>query len=83
MPGFDIRPLSRHAVGQWSGYLATVLRTMPGDRLNSKWHRYGVNLTGYAGKTVTLRIAEVDNLGEFHVGVDAVKLKSKRVSGGG
>ena len=58
--------------------LATVLRTMPGDRLNSKWHRYAVNLTRYAGKTVTLRIAEVDNLGEFNVGVDAVKLKSKR-----
>ena len=63
--------------------LATVLRTMPGDRPNSRWHRYGVNLTGYAGKTVTLRIAEVDNLGDFYVGVDAVKLKSKRVSGGG
>ena len=63
--------------------LATVLRTMPGDRPNSRWHRYGVNLTGYAGKTVTLRIAEVDNLGEFYVGVDAVKLTSKRVSSGG
>jgi hypothetical protein len=57
--------------------LATVLRTMPGDRLNSKWHRYGVNLSKYAGKKVTLRIAEVDNLGEFRVGVDVVKLKSK------
>lgn len=57
--------------------LATVLRTMPGDRLNSRWHRYAVNLTKYAGKKVTLRIAEVDNLGVFNVGVDAVKLKSK------
>ena len=57
--------------------LATVLRTMPGDRLNSKWHRYGVNLSKYAGKKVTLRIAELDNLGLFRVGVDAVKLKSK------
>ena len=63
--------------------LATVLRTMPGDKPNTRWHRYGVNLTGYAGKTVTLRIAEVDNLGPLHVGVDAVKLTSKRVSGGG
>jgi len=57
--------------------LATVLRTKPGDRLNSKWHRYRVNLSKYAGKTVTLRIAEVDNLGVFNVGVDAVKLKSR------
>jgi hypothetical protein len=57
--------------------LATVLRTMPGDRPNSKWHRYAVNLSKYAGKKVTLRIAEIDNLGEFRVGVDAVKLKSK------
>lgn len=63
--------------------LATVLRTMPGDRRNSKWHRYGVNLSRYAGKTVTLRIAEIDNLGPLLVGVDAVKLKSKRIKRGG
>jgi hypothetical protein len=70
-PSAPIRTVKRKQI------LATVLRTMPGDRPNSKWKRYSVNLSKYAGKKVTLRIAEVDNLGEFWVGVDAVKLKSK------
>ncbi len=58
--------------------LATVLRTMPGDPLHAGWTRYRVNLSKFAGRKVKLRLAEVDTQNYLTVGVDAIKIKSKK-----
>ena len=56
--------------------LATVFRTRVGDPRRMAPRGVGIDLTPYDGETVRLRIAEVDNRGNFLVGVDAVRLVS-------
>jgi hypothetical protein len=55
--------------------LATLLWTKPGDPLQRPYKAVRANMTklGINAKRVRLRIAEVDNQGEFLVGVDALK----------
>jgi len=58
--------------------LRTLFRTDVGDhnRLAPTLKTY--DISRYAGKTVRLRFAEVDNRGNFLASVDKVKVKSKR-----
>ena len=55
--------------------LATLLWTKPGDPLQRPYKAVRANMTklGINAKRVRLRIAEVDNQGEFLVGVDALE----------
>ena len=55
----------------------TLLRTRPGDRLRTGWKKLETGVSKLAGKRVVLRIAEVDNLGEFEVDVDRLKLRRR------
>lgn len=57
--------------------LKEVFGTEPGDPSSLAPKKFSVNLTKFAGKKVRLRLAEVDNQGNFYAAVDAVKLKSK------
>lgn len=57
--------------------LVRVFRTDVGDKNRRKPFRLKVDLSKYAGDRVRLRMAEVDNLGNFAAGVDAIKLKQK------
>jgi hypothetical protein len=53
--------------------LATVFRTERGDTTSLAPTSLHQNLTPFAGQTVRLRIAEVDNQSFFQVGVDDVR----------
>ena len=55
--------------------LATLLWTKPGDPLGRPYEALRANMTklGIDSKRVRLRIAEVDNRGNFYVGVDDLK----------
>jgi hypothetical protein len=59
--------------------LATLLWTKPGDPLQQPYGAIRANITklGIDSRRVRLRIAEVDNQGEFLVGVDALKQTAK------
>lgn len=59
--------------------LATLLWTKRGDRLQRPYRTVKANMTrlGIDSRRVRLRIAEVDNQGEFHVGVDALKQSAR------
>jgi len=56
--------------------LATVFRTEVGDPTTLAPTPVTHNLTPFAGKTVRLRFAEVDNLANFRASVDEVKVRS-------
>ena len=55
-----------------SDILATVFRTLEGDPTSIGPRAVGVDLSAFVGQTVRLRLAEVDDLGEFNAGVDSV-----------
>jgi hypothetical protein len=57
--------------------LATVLRTRPGDLPARRPISQVFDLSSFAGSTVRLRFAEVDNLSMFPAGVDAVVITSR------
>ena len=57
--------------------LVEVFGTKTGDPATMAPAKVSANLTRFAGRRVTLRFAEVDNLFYFNAGVDAVRLKSK------
>jgi hypothetical protein len=57
--------------------LMKLFRTDRGDRRMRGPFKIKVDLSDLAGQTVILRMAEVDNLGYFAAGVDAIKLKTK------
>jgi hypothetical protein len=61
-----------------SDVLQNVFRTKVGDKLKRGPFDVTANLTSLAGKTVTLRLAEVDTQYFFYPGVDNVKLKQKK-----
>ncbi len=56
--------------------LTTVYRTLPGAPLTVTPTPVSVDLTPFAGQTVRLRLAEVDNLFFFNAGADAISISS-------
>ena len=60
-----------------SGVLRNVYRTQPGDRPFAPYQTIQVSLKEFAGRTVRLRFAEVDNLAFFEVGIDRVVIGKK------
>jgi hypothetical protein len=56
--------------------LATVFRTEEGDPNALAPTPMTYDLTPFAGRTVRLRFAEVDNMGSFRASVDAVRVSS-------
>ncbi|HKA37996.1 MAG TPA: hypothetical protein VKH43_14320 [Thermoanaerobaculia bacterium] len=57
-----------------AGVLKNVYATKVGDPLTSGYTKITMGLQQFAGQTVRLRFAEVDNLGCFQMGVDNVQL---------
>lgn len=57
--------------------LATLFQTRPGDPVSLAPTVKTFDLTRFAGSTVRLRFAEVDNQSNFQAGVDAVAVVSK------
>lgn len=55
-----------------SGVLANVYQTDPGDPTESGYATVTFDLAEFAGQTVRLRFAQVDNQLNFQVGIDAV-----------
>ena len=55
-----------------AGVLATLYQTLPGDPQTLGYITLTQNLTPFAGTTVRLRVASVDNLQGLNVAVDAV-----------
>jgi len=60
-----------------AGVLLNVYRTQPGDSLVTGYRTLTADLTPFAGQTVRIRFALVDNLLFFHAGVDAVDVEVK------
>jgi hypothetical protein len=56
--------------------LATVFATKSGDPTSMAPTTFTADLSPFAGQTVRLRFAEVDNIGELNAGVDAVAIQS-------
>src|ERR1700693_592373 len=59
-----------------AGVLQNVFMTKPGDPLTSGYNKITVPLAPFAGQTVRLRFAEVDNQLFFNVGIDNVQLSA-------
>lgn len=76
-PGAPIRSLATGDV------LANVFGTKPGDPRTRTPFAVTYDLTPFAGQTVRLRFAEVDNQFFFRVGVDAVGITSVTPDGDG
>jgi len=72
-PGADIKSLKNEDV------LQEVYITERGDPRRKTFRTVAANLTHLAGKTVRLRFAVVVTEAELNVGVDAVKVKTKRL----
>lgn len=53
-----------------AGVLENLFRLGPGDSNEIAYHPFPIDLTPYAGQTVRLRFAEVDNEGILNFGVD-------------
>lgn len=69
-------PLARiDGLGQ--GVLQQVFRTNPGDPPLQGYRTISTSLTHFAGRTVRLRFAEVDNQGNFQVGIDQVRITAQ------
>lgn len=66
-------PLASLAPGD---VLGTVFATQTGDPQTLAPKAFGFDLTPYAGQTVRLRLAEVDNEGILNAGVDSVAIQS-------
>lgn len=70
----DIMARSAKVDGLGAGVLRNVFLTEPGDPPLQGYITIRTSLTPFAGRTVRLRFAEVDNLGNFHVGIDQVRI---------
>jgi hypothetical protein len=66
-----------------AGVLATVYETRPGDETESGYDRITYDMSPFAGETVRLRFAMVDNAFFFQAGIDNVTLGRGAVGGGG
>jgi len=58
-----------------AGVLLNVYQTDPGDPLETGYIQLTADLTPFAGQTVRIRFAEVDNQLFLHAGVDAVDVE--------
>ncbi|HEX3330113.1 MAG TPA: hypothetical protein VHS27_09335 [Gaiellales bacterium] len=67
-PSAPLRTLRASAV------LATPFRTQPGDATERGPFLVRVNVRGWHGRRIRLRIAEVDNQGNFDVVIDGVRM---------
>lgn len=56
--------------------LATVFRTAEGEPTSVEPTPAAADLTAFAGQTVRLRLAEVDNTGQLNAGADAISITS-------
>jgi len=56
--------------------LATLFATKTGDPKELAPTTFATDLTPFAGQTVRLRLAEVDNIGPLQAGVDSVSIQS-------
>ncbi|MEW6715808.1 MAG: hypothetical protein AB1306_12085 [Nitrospirota bacterium] len=63
-----------------SGVLMNVYQTQPGDPLISGYMPIAANLAPFAGQTVRMRFAEVDNMFYFQAGVDEVSVQNVQPS---
>ncbi len=70
----DIMDPSAPAMDTGAGVLANIYLTKPGDEKYSPYKRQTVDLTQFAGRTIRLRFAEVDNIDCFNVGLDNVSI---------
>lgn len=68
----DIMDPASHPFNVDVGVLENLLQTQPGDPLTLGYTTLLFDLTPYAGTTVRLRFAEVDNLGELNFAVDNI-----------
>jgi len=68
----DIMDPESHPFNVDVGVLENLFQTEPGDLLSLGYTTLSFDLTSYAGSTVRLRFAEVDNLGEFNFAVDNI-----------
>ena len=57
-----------------SGVLLNVFLTQPGDSASLPYTTLTADLTPFAGQTIRIRFAEVDNLFFFNAAVDAVSV---------
>lgn len=55
-----------------AGVLLNIYQTQPGNPLVSGYKQVSASLAAFVGTTVRLRFAEVDNLGNYNVGVDNI-----------
>lgn len=60
--------------GLGAGVLRRVFRTEPGDPPLQGYRTIRTSLTPFAGRTVRLRFVEVDNVSNFQVGIDQVRI---------
>jgi len=70
----DIMDPSAAAMDTGSGVLANIYITKRGDQKYEPYKRQTVDLTQFAGRTIRLRFAEVDNIDCFNVGIDNVSI---------
>ncbi|HVD40949.1 MAG TPA: hypothetical protein VNC16_08100 [Solirubrobacterales bacterium] len=71
-----IKPTANIYSLEASDVLGTLFATKSGDPKELGPTTYSADLTPFAGQTVRLRLAEVDNSGNFYAGVDAVAIQS-------
>lgn len=64
-----------------AGVLDNIYQTRPGDPLESGYTTVSHSLDAFAGQTIRLRFAEVDNQFYFNVGVDNVHVTGKPAVG--
>lgn len=60
-----------------AGVLLNIFQTQPGDSLILPPRQITADLSAFAGQTVRIRFAEVDNQNFQHFGVDAVDVSAK------
>jgi hypothetical protein len=70
----DIMARLARVDGLGAGVLRRVFRTEPGDPPLQGYRTIRTSLTPFAGRTVRLRFAAVDNQGFFQVGIDQVRI---------
>ncbi len=70
----DIMDPSAPAMDTGSGVLANIYITKPGDLKYMPYKRQTVDLTQFAGRTIRLRFAEVDNIDCLNAGIDNVSI---------
>jgi len=70
----DILDPAAAATDVGSGVLANFYQSKDGDERYSPYKTYTVDLTPFAGRTIRLRFAQVDNIDCFNAGVDNVSI---------